>query len=136
MDAAGIGAQVLSALTPGAQNIPGAEGVAYSRRLNTWIANEVIPAYPDRFRAFATLPLSEPEAAPAELEYAVTQLGFVGAMTYGAVQGRFLDDAAFAPVLAKAETWGCPISTYTRTGLPQAMDFITTAWVTSGLARC
>ncbi|MCY4513828.1 MAG: amidohydrolase family protein [Candidatus Tectomicrobia bacterium] len=122
MDAAGIGVQVLSALTPGAQNIPGAEGVAYSRRLNTWIANEVIPAYPDRFRAFATLPLSEPEAAPAELEYAVTQLGFVGAMTYGAVQGRFLDDAAFAPVLAKAETLGVPIYIHPNWASPQAMD--------------
>jgi len=34
MDAAGIDIQVLSALTPGAQNLPGAEGVAYARRLN------------------------------------------------------------------------------------------------------
>ena len=42
-DQAGIGMQVLSAVTPGAQNLPGAEGVAYARKLNAWVANEVIP---------------------------------------------------------------------------------------------
>ena len=109
MDAAGIGLQVLSALTPGAQNLPGAHGVAYARRLNDWVANEVIPAWPERFRAFATLPLSEPGAAADELEYAVRELGFVGCMTYGAIHGKFLDHADFAPVLARAEALGVPI---------------------------
>lgn len=122
MDAAGIGIQVLSALTPGAQNIPGAEGVAYARRLNSWVAREVIPSYPDRFRAFATLPLSEPQAAPAELDYAVHELGMVGAMTYGAVNGRFLDHADFAPVLAKAEALGVPIYIHPNWASPEAMD--------------
>ena len=122
MDAAGIGLQVLSALTPGAQNIPGLAGVAYARRLNTWVAREVIPAYPDRFRAFATLPLSEPEAAPAELEYAVRELGMVGAMTYGAVDGKFLDHADFAPVLAKAEALGVPIYIHPNWASPQVLD--------------
>ena len=122
MDAAGIGLQVLSALTPGAQNIPGLEGVAYARRLNTWVAREVLPAYPDRFRAFATLPLSEPEAAPAELEYAVRELGMVGAMTYGAVDGKFLDHADFAPVLAKAEALGVPIYIHPNWASPQVLD--------------
>ena len=122
MDAAGIGLQVLSALTPGAQNIPGAEGVAYARRLNTWVAHEVIPAYPDRFRGFATLPLSEPEAAPSELEYAVRELGMVGAMTYGAIHGKFLDHADFAPVLAKAEALGVPIYIHPNWASPQVLD--------------
>ena len=59
MVAADSGAQVLlSVLTPGAQNIPGAEGIAYARRLSSGVAGEVIPARPDRFRAFATLPLA------------------------------------------------------------------------------
>ena len=122
MDAAGIDVQVLSALTPGAQNLPGAEGVAYARRLNEWVANEVIPAYPERFRAFATLPLGEPEAAPAELEHAVRNLVFLGAMTYGAVDGKFLDHAHFAPVLAKAEALGVPIYIHPNWASPAAMD--------------
>ena len=57
MDQAGLSIQVLSALTPGAQNLPGPEGIAYARTLNNWIANAVIPAYPDRYRGFAVLPL-------------------------------------------------------------------------------
>ena len=122
MDAAGIDLQVLSALTPGAQNIRGLEGVAYARRLNEWVAHEVIPAYPERFRAFATLPLSEPEAAPAELEHAVRDLGFLGAMTYGAVDGKFLDHADFAPVLAKAEALDVPIYIHPNWASPAAMD--------------
>ena len=122
MDAAGIDIQVLSALTPGAQNLPGAEGVVYARKLNSWVANEVIPAYPDRFRAFATLPLSEPRAAADELEYAVRELAFLGGMTYGAIHGKFLDHADFAPVLARAEALDVPIYIHPNWASPQVMD--------------
>ncbi len=109
MDEAGIGIQVLSAVTPGAQNLPGAEGVAYARKLNAWVAGEVVAARPERFRAFATLPLSRPEAAADELERSVREHGFVGCMSYGAIAGKFLDHADFAPVLARAEALGVPI---------------------------
>ena len=116
MDQAGIGMQVLSAVTPGAQNLPGADGVAYARKLNSWVGNEVVPFYPDRFRAFATLPLSEPEAAADELERSVREHGFVGFMSYGAIDGKYLDHVDFEPVLAGPRRWTCP-STSTRTGL-------------------
>ncbi|MCY4430284.1 MAG: amidohydrolase family protein [Rhodospirillales bacterium] len=122
MDAAGIGMQGLSALTPGAQNLPGPDGIAYARRLNTWVAREVILTHPDRFRAFATLPLSEPQAAADELEYAVRELGFVGCMTYGAIHGRFLDHADFAPVLARAEALGVPIYIHPNWASPEVME--------------
>ncbi|MCY4432006.1 MAG: amidohydrolase family protein [Rhodospirillales bacterium] len=122
MDAAGIDIQVLSALTPGAQNLSGAAGVAYARKLNSWVATEVIPAHPARFRAFATLPLSVPEAAPDELEYAVRELGFLGCMTYGAIHGKFLDHADFAPVLARAEALDVPIYIHPNWASPQVMD--------------
>ena len=114
--------QVLSALTPGAQNLHGAEGVAHARKLDSRVANEVIPAYPDRFRAFATLPLSEPEAAPGELEYAVRELGFLGCVTYGVIHGKFLDDADFAPVLARAEALDVSIYIRPNWASSQVMD--------------
>jgi len=109
MDEAGIDIQVLSAVTPGAQNLPGAEGVTYARKLNAWVADEVVAAWPDRFRAFATLPLGQPEAAADELERSVREHGFVGCMCYGPIDGRFLDHDDFAPVLARAEALGVPI---------------------------
>ena len=109
MDEAGIGIQVLSAVTPGAQNLPGAKGAAFARRFNDWVANEVVAARPDRFRAFATLPLSQPEAAADELERSVGEHGLVGCMSYGPIYGRFLDHADFAPLLARAEALAVPI---------------------------
>ena len=121
MDEAGIGIQVLSAVTPGAQTLPGAEGAAFVRRLNDRIANEVVAAYPDRFRAFATLPLSEPRAAADELERSVREHGFVGCMSYGPVDGRFLDHADFAPLLARAESLGVPIYIHPNWPSPEAM---------------
>ena len=123
MDGAGIDIQVLSAVTPGAQNLAGAEGVAFARKLNDRIAQEVIAGYPDRFRAFATLPLSEPQAAADELDRAVREHGFVGCMSYGPIEGRFLDHAEFRPVLARAEALGVPVYIHPNWPSPQAMEF-------------
>ncbi len=122
MDEAGIGIQVLSAVTPGAQTLPGAEGVAFARRLNDRIANEVVAADPDRFRAFATLPLSEPRAAADELERSVREHGFVGCMSYGPVGGRYLDHADFAPLLARAESLGVPVYIHPNWPSPRVME--------------
>ncbi|MGI9295068.1 MAG: amidohydrolase family protein [Pseudomonadales bacterium] len=122
MDRAGLNIQVLSALTPGAQNLPGPEGIDYARKLNMWIANEVIRAYPNRYRGFAALPLSSPKAAADELERSVREHGFVGAMTYGAIDGKFLDHADFDPVLARAEALGVPIYIHPNFASPQVMD--------------
>ena len=122
MDQAGLNIQVLSALTPGPQNLPGQEGIQYARRLNNWLAQEVIPAYPDRFRGFAGLPLKEPEAAAGELERCVKELGFLGCMTYGAVDGKFLDHPEFDPVLAKAEALNVPIYIHPNWASKEVMD--------------
>ena len=122
MDEARIDIQVLSAMTPGAQYLPGAEGVAFARKLNDRIANEVVAVYPKRFRAFATLPLSEPGAATDELERAVREHGFVGCMSYGPIEGKCLDHADRAPVLARAETLGVPIYLHPNWPSPQAME--------------
>ncbi|MDA7964909.1 amidohydrolase family protein [Ruegeria sp.] len=122
MDAAGIDMQVLSAMTPGAQDIPGQEGIDFARRFNDWMANELVSAYPNRFRAFATLPMQTPEAAADELERAVKEDGCLGCMTYGSIGGKFLDDPMFAPVLAKAEELDVPIYIHPAAPTPQVLD--------------
>ena len=101
--------------TAGAQDLPGPEGVDFAREFNGWVAKEVVGAHPDRFRAFATLPVRQPAAAD-ELERAAGEHGFVGCMSYGAIGGRFLDHADFAPVLARADALGVPI--YIHPDLP------------------
>jgi predicted TIM-barrel fold metal-dependent hydrolase len=98
------------------QNVPGQEGIDFAYRLNKTIANGPMVTYPGRFQAFATLPLQDPEASADELERAVREDGFVGAMTNGHIGKKFLDHPDFEPVLARAEALGVPI--YLHPGFP------------------
>jgi 2,3-dihydroxybenzoate decarboxylase len=56
--------------------------IEVARRANDVLAEEV-GKRPDRFAAFAALPMQDPQAAAAELERCVTQLGFKGALVNG-----------------------------------------------------
>jgi len=116
MDEAGINVQILSAHTPGVQNLPGQEGIDFAYRLNKMIADGPMATYPGRFQAYATLPLQDPEASADELERAVREDGFVGAMTNGFIGKKFLDHPDFEPVLARAEALDVPI--YLHPGFP------------------
>ena len=106
MDIMGVDMQILS--TAGVQMLPAAEAIPLARNANDQLA-AAIKAHPDRLAGFATLPMQDPEAAAAELERAVRQLGLKGAMTYGRTNERFLDDPSFRPVLATAEALDVPI---------------------------
>jgi uncharacterized protein len=108
MDAAGIDLQVLSIVAPTPQIPPADAAMARATVCNSAL-HAVAAEHPDRFAAFATLPTSVPEAAAAELERTVTELGFVGAMISGTVGGRFLDDPAFEPIWEVASRLDVPI---------------------------
>lgn len=107
MDEAGITMQVLSAVGPGAEMLAGEEGVGLARDYNDRLA-QAVERQPDRFAAFAHLPMKDPEAAADELERCVTRLGFRGASINGTTDGLFLDDPRFAPILSRAEAIGAP----------------------------
>lgn len=115
MDANGITVQVLSVAGPGADLIPGQKGIDLARAYNDALA-EACARHPTRYRGFAHLPLHSPDAAAKELERAVNDLGFHGVLVNGAVDGRFLDDPAFDPVLAQAAKLDLPI--YLHPGIP------------------
>ncbi len=121
MDEAGINIQILSAHTPGVQNAPVHEGIDLAYRLNKMIAEGPMATYPGRYQAYATLPLQDPEAAADELERAVQEDGFVGAMTNGFIGEKFLDHADFEPLLARAEALDVPI--YLHPGYPPEKVF-------------
>ena len=116
MDEAGITVQVLSVSGPGADLLPPEEGVQLAREYNNMLA-EKIAAHPTRFAAFAHLPMTAPEAAADELERAVKELGFCGALINGTTNNLFLDDASFAPILSKAQELDVPI--YLHPNFPQ-----------------
>lgn len=115
MDEAGIAVQVLSVSGPGAELLPPTEGTAFAREYNDRLA-QAITAHPDRFAGFAHLPTTNPEAAADELARTVETHGFVGALLNGTTNGLFLDDAQFAPLLARAEALGVPL--YLHPGIP------------------
>ena len=108
MDAAGITVQVLSVSGPGADLLPGKEGEALARDYNDAL-RRAVDRHLGRLAGFAHLPMLSPDAAADELERAVTQLGFHGALINGLTDGRFLDDAAFDPILSRAERLDVPI---------------------------
>jgi predicted TIM-barrel fold metal-dependent hydrolase len=108
MDDAGISVQVLSNSSPGPDLVPGQAGVDMARETNDFLA-KAIASHPNRFAAFAALPLQTPDAAAVEFTRAVKELGFIGAMVHGTTEGRFLDHSSFEPVLATAEKLDVPI---------------------------
>jgi predicted TIM-barrel fold metal-dependent hydrolase len=121
MDRAGISMQVLSKagshVAPSADMFDGEEAIAFARDFNDAAAKE-IGKHPDRFAAFAHLPMTVPEAAADELQRAVEKFGCKGALINGTIRGAFLDDPRFAPVLRRAQMLGVPI--YIHPGMPPA----------------
>lgn len=115
MDTSGITVQVLSATLPGADLLDGEEGVRFARAMNDRLA-ETVRQHPHRFAGFAHLPMRSPAAAADELERAVRELGFRGALVNGTTEGLFLDDARFAPILERAASLDVPI--YIHPGVP------------------
>jgi predicted TIM-barrel fold metal-dependent hydrolase len=115
MDASGITVQVLSVAGPGADVVPGADGIQMARDYNNALY-QATSRHPDRYQGFAHLPMLAPEAAADELERTVKDLGFRGLLANGPTDGRFLDDPMFEPILARAEAMGVPI--YIHPGIP------------------
>jgi predicted TIM-barrel fold metal-dependent hydrolase len=108
MDASGISMQVLSISASLIDKMEPSAAHALARDANDVMA-AAVKAHPDRFAAFATLALQEPEKAAVELERCFRQLGFKGAMVNGTINGQFLDDPKFIPFFEAAEALDVPI---------------------------
>ena len=115
MDANGIDVQVLS-YSNAIQAAPPAEAADLARGANDRLA-QAVARNPDRFAGFSTLPWQDPNAATRELERSAAELGLSATLLSGAPgEDFFLDDARFAPVLAKLEELEVPI--YIHPGPP------------------
>jgi 2,3-dihydroxybenzoate decarboxylase len=103
MDDAGIKVAVLSAAGPGVQiEKDPRRAVAKATEANDFL-EEKISRHPERYYGFAHIALQDPEAAAAELERCVSDLGFRGAMINGHSLGHYLDERQFDPFWAKVE---------------------------------
>ncbi|MCC6777379.1 MAG: amidohydrolase [Hyphomicrobiales bacterium] len=108
MDEAGIDIQVLSHGAPGTQKLDADTAVRVTRQTNDRL-HAFIKTNPTRFAALAILPTPAPKAAADELERAVTQLDFKGAMIHGLTNGRFIDDKEFWPIFERARALDVPL---------------------------
>lgn len=108
MDAAGIDRSILSLTAPGLHNLERRDAVALQEPTNDVLA-EAVHTHRERFGGFATLAMPDPGAAAAELDRAITQLGFDGAMVFSHTRERSLDDPANWAVFEAAEALCAPL---------------------------
>lgn len=84
------------------------QGLSLSRRQNDCLA-EWVRAYPGRFVGIATVPMQDVGKAVAELERAVTQLGFKAVEINTNINGKNLDEPEFLPFFEKAQALDVPV---------------------------
>jgi aminocarboxymuconate-semialdehyde decarboxylase len=108
MDSQGVTVHALSLNPPMVYWADNALGVRLARLVNDTMA-EATRAHPDRFVALATLPLQDPEAAIAEAERAIGELGCRGIYLGTNVRGKELSDPSFLPVFERIYNLGAPI---------------------------
>jgi predicted TIM-barrel fold metal-dependent hydrolase len=101
MDEAGVSLQVLS---PGAGRAPYGKDEATSlaaARLGNDMTAALVSKYPDRFKAYATLPLPHIDASLAELKRCLDELGMVGLNLHISAQDRSVAEDEFLPIYAE-----------------------------------
>ncbi len=105
LDRERVDRQVLTLTSPGTHVEEPARAAAFARLVNDTF-HTIARARPERFTALATLPLNDVRASVEELDRAVRQLGFRGAMLFSNVNGTALADREFWPLYQKADQLG------------------------------
>jgi 2,3-dihydroxybenzoate decarboxylase len=125
MDRHGIEIMILSLNAPAVQAIAQpSRAIEIARRANDALAEECAKR-PTRFRAFAALPLQDPDAAVEELRRCVTEMGFVGALVNGFSQRDDDDDLLYydlpryRPFWAELAELDVPFYLHPRNPLPR-----------------
>lgn len=102
MDAHGIEVALTSLVQPGVQFGEPAHAAALARRCNDYAA-QLTARWPDRFGAFAVVPMWDVAEAVEEIGYALDQLRLQGVCLFASYGEKFLGDAHFDPLLAELD---------------------------------
>jgi aminocarboxymuconate-semialdehyde decarboxylase len=101
MDRVGIDVEVLSLSTPNVYFAPAERQAEIARHVNDGYA-ELIAKHPKRFKAFASIPMDDPEAALQELHRALGELRMNGVVLLSNIQGRPITAPQYRPFLEEA----------------------------------
>lgn len=115
MDTIGLSMQVLSICNVNMEMLSDDSAIYYSRLSNDILAKG-IAKHPDRLKGLAALPTGIPIKAAEELERCMKKEGFVGAVINGHINGHYLDEPQFEPILDTAEKLGAIL--YIHPALP------------------
>ena len=125
MDQCGIDATILSLTSPGAQSILDTQkAIDFAKKTNDLIVEKYTSKNPQRLLAFATVALQSPKAAADELERAVKQLGFKGALINGytnigsAEDAQYLDEEPIWEFWERVSQLNVPVYIHPRESLP------------------
>ena len=122
----GIDTQVITFTTPGTHVEDPVTAVRFARMVNDAFAQIVRERAP-RFTALATLPLNDPAASVGELDRAMTQFGFPGAMLFSNVNGVALADERYGPLYHRANQLGAVL--YIHPESPVGVEAMTEFWL-------
>ncbi|WP_159500925.1 amidohydrolase family protein [Microbacterium sp. 18062] len=114
MDARGIDRQVIGITAPGTHVLDRDRAVALARNANDELA-AACSTHPDRFTGMAACAPQDPLQAAAEIDRAVSELGLRAVVYNSHVQGEYLDDQRFWPILEAAEALDVPIYLHPNT---------------------
>ena len=128
LDETGVDKQILTLTTPGTHIEEPARAVFLAQMVNDAFA-EVVATRGEHFGALATLPLCDPAASVVELERAMTQLHFRGAMIFSNINGVGLDDRRFWPLWEKASELSAVI--FIHPTHPANVDAMSEYWLTA-----
>ncbi len=138
MDQAGIEYAIQSINAPGIQGIlDTGEAIEAAKKGNDKMA-EAATLHPDRFGAFASLPMQDPDAAAKELTRCVKELGFKGAMVNGFTQKDVPDSAIYYDIPEYRDFWATvseldvPFYLHPRMQIPsRALNYEDHPWLMS-----
>jgi predicted TIM-barrel fold metal-dependent hydrolase len=109
MDRHEIGAQILSLpiVMPASVGDSGF-AVRFARQVNEELAS-LIKERPERFGAFATVPLNDADTALVETAYALDELGLDGVVLTSNADGHYFGQPFWEPILAELERRQVPV---------------------------
>lgn len=113
MDRAGVDIQILTLSAPSVEVFPPEMGRTMAKLVNDEFA-EICTRYPNRFKAFATLPFLDPEATVEELERCIEELNFCGTCIGTNLNGLTLDDELLYPFYERMAEYKLPIHIHPR----------------------